>query len=137
MDDRIENPMILHDVENKHEDKYDSLIAANLAYEEYVNKERKMNDIKKELLQLGFNVDSRGIIYWIDAINYVKEHPNWWDMMDIYDFLAQKYDISIAMAERNLRTAIMPAKKNIQEKYGYSRRIKNVTFLNLIKLELL
>lgn len=96
-----------------------------------------MNDIKKELLQLGFNVDSRGIIYWIDAINYVKEHPNWWDMMDIYDFLAQKYDISIAIAERNLRTAIQPAKKNIQEKYGYYRKIKNVTFLNLIKLELL
>ena len=94
-----------------------------------------MNDIKNMLLELGFNVNSIGIIYWVEAINYVLRNPLWWDIMDIYDFIAQKYKISISQVERNLRTAIEPAKKNIQDKYKYYKPVKNCTFLNLIKLE--
>lgn len=94
-----------------------------------------MNDIKNMLLELGFNVNSIGIIYWVEAINYVLRNPLWWDIMDIYDFIAQKYKISISQVERNLRTAIEPAKKHIQDKYKYYKPIKNCTFLNLIKLE--
>lgn len=95
------------------------------------------DDIKQKLLDLGFNVDCIGLVYWVEAIRYVKDHPLWWDVMDIYDYLAQKYDLSISKVERNLRTAITPAKKNIQDKYNYYRNIKNQTFLNLIRLELI
>lgn len=96
-----------------------------------------MEEMKEKLLTLGFNADSIGITYWIDAIKYIKEHPLWWDIYDIYEYLATKYKISVARVERNLRTAIAPAKKNIQEKYKYYRSIKNSTFLHLIKIELI
>jgi len=96
-----------------------------------------IEEIKNELLELGFNVNSRGIIFWVDALMYVKNNPLWWDTLDIYEYIAEKYKISIYQAERNLRTAISPAKRNIQEKYNYYRPIKNQTFLNLFKLKLM
>jgi hypothetical protein len=94
-----------------------------------------MNEDKTKLIELGFNVNSRGFIYWLDAINYLDEHPLWWDIMDIYDYVANKHNSTISRVERDMRTAIEPAKKNIQEYYNYTRRIKNVTFLNLLKIE--
>ena len=94
-------------------------------------------ELKNELLELGFNVDSIGIVYWIDAVEYVKEHKLCWDMLEIYEMLADKYKISIARVERNLRTAIEPAKDNIRKKYNYYKPIRNMTFLNLIKFELI
>lgn len=94
-----------------------------------------MSENKTKLIELGFNVNSIGFIYWLEAINYLEKHPLWWDIMDIYDYVANKHDSTISRVERDMRTAIEPAKKNIQEYYGYSRRIKNVTFLNLLKIE--
>lgn len=96
-----------------------------------------MNEIKQELLELNFNVDSIGIVMWIDAIEYVREHKLWWDILDIYEYLAKKYDSTPSKVERNLRTAIAPAKDSIRKKYNYYKPIKNVTFLNLIKFELI
>lgn len=96
-----------------------------------------MEEIKNELLELGFNVDSKGILYWVDAIKYIKENPLWWDIYDIYEYLAEKYNTSTANIERNLRTSITPAKKIIQEKYNYPRHIKNSTFLHLIKYKII
>lgn len=95
------------------------------------------NEIKNELLELGFNLDSVGIIYWVEAIKYVEEHPLWWDIYDIYEYIAEEFKTSVTAAERNLRTAIKPAKKNIQEKYNYFRPIKNQTFLHLIRFKLI
>lgn len=34
-----------------------------------------MDEIKQELLELKFNVDSVGIIYWIEAIKFIKKNP--------------------------------------------------------------
>lgn len=96
-----------------------------------------MKDIKQELLELNFNVDSIGIVYWIEAIKFVKSHPLNWDMMDLYESIAIMYDTSISKVERNMRFAIAPAKKNIQKKYGYNNQIKNQTFLDLIRFKLI
>lgn len=93
--------------------------------------------IKQDLLNLGFNIDSIGVVYWVDAIRYIQKNPLCWDVFDIYDYLAKKYNIKNTAVERSLRTAINPAKKNIQEKYNYYGKIKNQTFLNLIRLELI
>lgn len=92
-------------------------------------------EIKNEILELGFNVDSIGTIYWIEAIRYIKKHPLWWDIYDIYEYIADKYEITVSQAERNFRTAIAPAKKNIQKKYNYSKPIRNSTFLHLIRFK--
>lgn len=35
-----------------------------------------MEKIKKELLELGFCINSKGIFYWIDLIKLAKENPN-------------------------------------------------------------
>ena len=82
-----------------------------------------MNENKTKLIELGFNINSMGFIYWLDAINYLEEHPLWWDVIDIYDYVANKHNSTISRVERDMRTAIEPAKKNIQEYYKYTRRI--------------
>jgi len=96
-----------------------------------------MDEIKKELLELEFNADSIGLVYWIEAIRYIRDNPLCWDTMEIYDHIADKFNTTKIRAERNLRNAITPAKKNIQEKYKYYRPIRNQTFLNLIRYELI
>lgn len=96
-----------------------------------------MEDIKNELLELNFNVDSIGIVYWIDAIRFAKNHPLVWDMMDIYEHVAKKHNTTSSKVERGMRTAIKTAKDKIQEKYKYYNKIYNSTYLNLIKYKLI
>lgn len=96
-----------------------------------------MEEIKQELLELGFNVNSIGIAYWIEAIKCVRDNPKLWDIMDIYEQVAKKCETTISKVERGMRTAILPAKENIQKKYNYYARIKNQTFLSLIRYKLL
>ena len=96
-----------------------------------------MDEIKKELLELEFNADSIGLVYWIEAIKYIRNNPLSWDVMEIYDHIADKFNTTGIRVERALRHAITPAKKNIQEKYKYYRPIRNQTFLNLIRYELI
>ena len=96
-----------------------------------------MDEIKKELLELEFNADSIGLVYWIEAIKYIRNNPLSWDVMAIYEHIASEFNTTKTRAERNLRNAITPAKKNIQEKYKYYRPIRNQTFLNLIRYELI
>ena len=96
-----------------------------------------LNDIKQELLELGFDVDSVGIVYWIDAIKYSKANPLEWKMGIIYEFIAEKHNSTISRVERAMRHSMIPATKNIQKKYGYYNKIRNSTFLNLIKFKLI
>lgn len=101
------------------------------------DEENFMEDIKTELLELNFNVDSIGIVYWIEAIKIIKDNPIIWDMLDIYEYIAQKYHTTLSKVERGMRTAIEPAKENIQKKYCYYKKIKNQTFLSLIRFKLI
>lgn len=96
-----------------------------------------LNEIKQELLELGFDVDSIGIVYWIDAIKYSKANPLEWKMGIIYEFIAEKYNSTTARVERAMRHSMTSAIENIQKKYGYYNKIKNSTFLNLIRFKLI
>ena len=96
-----------------------------------------MEEIKQELLELGFDVDSIGIKYWADAIKYIKENPEKWDTCDIYDRVAKENNTRYFNVERAMRHSITPARENIQTKYGYYKKIKNSTFLNLIRFKLI
>ena len=75
-----------------------------------------IDETKQELLELGFNVDSIGIIYWTEAIEFIKTHPLVWDMMDIYENISKLHNSTIARVERAMRHAIIPAIENIQKK---------------------
>jgi hypothetical protein len=92
--------------------------------------------IKKELLELGFCINSKGIFYWIDLIKLAKENPNM-EITKMYIELAKMNKTSYTSIERCLRTAMQPAKINIQKKYNYNSKISNLTFLNLMKYELI
>ena len=96
-----------------------------------------MEEIKRELLELGFNVDSKGIIYWVEAIKMVKENPLIFDMMIIYEKMAEKYNTTCSGVERCMRHCMEHAKPNIQKKYGYYKPIRNQTFLSLIRYKLI
>ena len=93
--------------------------------------------IKKELLELNFNVDSIGIIFWVEAITFVKNNPLVWRMEDIYENVAKTYNTTYSKVERAMRFAISSAKENIQKKYEYYGKIKNSTFLALIRYKLI
>lgn len=96
-----------------------------------------MEEIKKELLELNFDVDSIGIVYWLEAIKFVKENPLVWEMQDIYEYVAKLHNSTYSKIERGMRTAITPARENIQKKYGYYGKIRNQTFLGLIRFKLI
>ena len=96
-----------------------------------------IDEIKQELLELGFNVNSRGIIYWIEAIKYAKENPTVWETYFIYEYIANIYGSTATRVERAMRVAINPAIENIQKKYNYYGKIKTSTFLSLIKFKLI
>lgn len=96
-----------------------------------------LKEIRKELTYLGFNINSRGFEYWIEAIKYVNENPINWTMMEVYEEIAKNYNYSKTCIERTMRYAIEPAKNNIQKEYNYYKKIRNKTFLNLIKIKLI
>lgn len=96
-----------------------------------------IDEIKQELLELGFNVNSVGIMYWIEAIRFAKENPTVWETYFIYEYVANIYSSTASRVERAMRHAIKDAEKNIQKKYSYYGTIKNSTFLNLIRFKLI
>lgn len=99
-------------------------------------KSKIKDEIKKELLELGFKVNSIGIVYWIEAIEYVKENSlAAWETMAIYAFIAKRYNSSISRVERAMRFAIEPAIKNIQKRYKYYYKINTSNFLSLIRFQ--
>ena len=102
-----------------------------------MNKNQVIEQIKEELIELNFNVNSVGIAYWIEAIKYAKENPLVWNMTDIYENVAKKYNTTTSKVERGMRTAISPAKKNIEKKYKYYNKINNGTYIGLIRYKLI
>ena len=96
-----------------------------------------IDEIKQELLELGFNVNSVGIMYWIEVIRYAKENPTVWETYSIYEYIANMYNSTASRVERAMRVAITPAIENIQKKYKYYKKIKTSTFLSLIRFKLI
>ena len=96
-----------------------------------------MEKEKNLLRELNFNVNSSGFIYWLEALKYIKKCPLNYDIMNVYEYIANKYLTSISLVERNMRTAKQTAIKQIQAKYNYHRKISNSTFLNLVRIDIL
>lgn len=90
-----------------------------------------MKNIKQELLELNFNVNSIGLLYWIEAIKIYRKNK-YSGIIELYEDVAKKFNATKSKVERGMRTAILPARENIQNKYHYYNKIKNKTFLNLI-----
>lgn len=94
-----------------------------------------MEEIKQKLIDLGFRISSSGILYWLDAFQYIKVTPKTYKMMEIYEAISLKRNKSVYAIERAMRYTLEPAKEKIQQKYNYYKNIDNMTFINLIRFE--
>lgn len=93
-----------------------------------------MEELKQELIDLGFNIKSSGILYWLDAFKYVQMCPKTFKMMEIYESITIYRQKSVTAIERAMRYAIEPAEKKIQQKYNYNGKIDNMVFINLKRM---
>ena len=85
--------------------------------------------IKKHLINLGFNVRSKGVLYWVEAIILYDETKK---IKDIYTSIAKNHNTNIGSIDRAMRTAMKPAIDNIKKMYNYDYKITVKAFLNLI-----
>ena len=91
--------------------------------------------MEQKLLKLGFNLKSRGFEYWLEAIQLYKKKSM--KIMDLYGYLADKYDTDVMAIERCMRFCINPARENIIKKTGYNGKMTNGTFLRLVKTKII
>ena len=95
---------------------------------------KKYNVISKLLLNLQFNVSSKGFYYWITAIKlYRKNYYKYYDTIEkIYNDVAKIHSTTRTRVERAMRTAKEPAIKEIQKQFNYHNKITNKTALELL-----
>lgn len=91
-------------------------------------------EIKQDLIDLQFNVNSRGIEYWITAIElYQNEiHKYSFSMIDMYKVIAKKYDTTYSRVERAMRHAREDAEETIHLVYNYYNKLDTRTVIRLI-----
>lgn len=82
------------------------------------------SEVKKELLELNFNVNSIGIIYWIECIKFIKLNPMENNIMEVYKHISEKYKINIPAVERAMRQSMKQAKENIRKKLIIQERLQ-------------
>lgn len=92
-----------------------------------------MEKVKELLLELNLDLDSLGVIYWLEVIDYSNEHHLTLTLKDILEQVAKKNDISRYALESYLRRAIDPAQEKIKKKFKYYGKITTKTFLNLLR----
>ena len=91
-----------------------------------------MEEFKKELLDLGFNINSIGFIYWLDMYELIKENKCGNRTMNYYIEIANKHQSTYARVERALRHSMEYAIENIKSKYNIDK-INNSVLMNLIR----
>lgn len=91
--------------------------------------------IINKLLDLNFNITSKGFNYWIDAIKINIKDKN--KMQSIYYIIAKKYNITWTSVERAMRHSKEKAINCLIEKYKYKGNMTNKTILELITNDLL
>lgn len=86
------------------------------------------------LLKLNFNVNSKGLEYWIKAIEIYKKnkYKSTFNMMILYEVVGSYFNTTGSRVERALRHSRLNATKNIQTYYKYNGKITNKTVLELM-----
>ena len=92
--------------------------------------ESKTEDL---LLELGFNINSKGFEYWKQAIELYKNKK--YSMTDLYIELADKNSTGKGAVERCLRFSSETAKNSIKRKYNYNNKLNNRAILKLLSME--
>lgn len=91
--------------------------------------------IVNEMLELKFNINSKGFDYWVDGIIYYHTITNC-KIMNIYRYLAYKYNTSVTNVERVMRSSSEIIKEELEKKLGYSISNKGLfTYINFYLIE--
>lgn len=98
---------------------------------------KEIVDIKEKLIELNFNISSKGFEYWIILINeYVKNKRNI-TLENIYKLICKLDNTTRDRVERNIRTASSQALPTIREYYNYkNKRLSTKDILELIYWEM-
>ena len=99
---------------------------------------KEIVDIKEKLIELNFNVSSRGFEYWLILINYYLNKNKYTTLESIYNRIAKLYNTTRDRVERNIRTCSKKALPTIREYYKYkNRRLSTKDILELIYWEMI
>lgn len=98
---------------------------------------KELVDIKEKLIELNFNISSKGFEYWIILINeYIKNRRNI-KLEDIYKIVGKICNNTRDGVERNIRTASKQALSTIREYYKYNdKKLSTKDILELIYWEM-
>lgn len=93
-------------------------------------------EIKDELIELNFNLNSRGFDYWVEAIKLYRDYyPNYkeYPMQYMYDILSKNFDVKDNQVERTMRYSRSKiCNDKIRKKYNYEGNLSNKVVLLLI-----
>ena len=97
---------------------------------------KEIEDIREKLIELNFNVSSKGFRYWIILINEYYISPRYKTLESIYNLIAKIDNTTRDRVERNIRTASKQALPTIREYYNYkNKRLSTKDILELIYWE--
>lgn len=94
----------------------------------------KRKEIEAKLVELNFNLGSKGFEYWVQAIMLYKyDFKTVRQMMEnIYEEIARSNNDTRNRVERAMRTAKYTAIKEISNKYKYYVKLTNKRIIILI-----
>ena len=99
---------------------------------------KEIEGIKEKLIELNFNVSSKGFEYWLILINEYKHKNKYTTLEIIYNRIAKYYNTTRDRVERNIRTCSKQALQTIREHYKYkNRRLSTKDILELIYWEMI
>lgn len=99
---------------------------------------KELVDIKEKLIELNFNVSSKGFEYWIILIHEYQKKNKYTTIESIYNKIAKIYNTTRDRVERNIRTASKQALPTIREYYKYKDiRLSTKDILELIYWEMI
>ena len=91
-------------------------------------------EIQEILLQLKFNINSKGFDYWIQAIHLYTTFNEPIKMSELYTSLAYDFmALNKNCIERAMRTASKQAYNNIHKYFNYGGKITNSVILKLFR----
>ena len=98
---------------------------------------KEIEYIKEKLIELNFNVSSKGFKYWITLIHEYQKKNKYTTIESIYNKIAELDNTTRDRVERNIRTASKQALPTIREHYKYkNRRLSTKDILELIYWEM-
>lgn len=98
---------------------------------------KELVDIKEKLIDLDFNISSKGFEYWIILIHDYVNKNKYTTLEKIYIRIAKIYNTTRDRVERCIRTASKQALPTIREHYKYkNKRLSTKDILELIYWEI-